>query len=368
MLVCPAYAVDSSAPDLANELLTDEELYELEYEQLLISGMDDEAALFSLNDDDPDRLWTLSYGILRWSCRDIDSVDFNYGPDLLNFEWEGPGSYRLGSYTFTDGQNFGSIRMKVGSYYDITAPVSYRYSDGSKLVFEGTLRYSTVVTWFNQTAFVDGNVMEYSGVAAYPERVALLVNGDVVASFNASDTLGNFQIEYEHEMTETVNSIGYRFYYDSQVRVSGSYPNTSGSFTTGGLYFYFDDSAFVTSVESDVYLPLFQEVITEVKQIPSTIYNFFFGESGGDDAAGFKSEVDSAVSSVDQVQQEIAEGLDKPEPDEIVPDITDIVPEDDYATYTDIFAPVVQSSLFSSMMMVVVSMAFISYVLFGKKG
>lgn len=194
----------------------------------------------------------------------------------------------------------------------------------------------------------------------------MLVNGEVVDTSYALDDKGNFEIDYAYEMDSSVTSVGYRFYFDETTSIYESL-NIEG-IKTRGLYFFLDDDGMVEYVEVEQYVPLFKEVITEVKAIPSTIYNFFFGDSGDDAASGFKSEVDSAVSSVDQVQQEITEGLDKPEPDQIVPDITDIVPEDDYATYTDIFAPVVQSSLFSSMMMVVVSMAFISYVLFGKKG
>lgn len=200
----------------------------------------------------------------------------------------------------------------------------------------------------------------------FPDRCQLLINGELYGEAFEDESLGLFPLDFSIPRTEVISSVGFRFYFDTE---QSHFYSVGSPVTTRAFYAaVVDGSVLNTEIPAPDLLPTLTEIKEAVLAVPSTIYNFFFGESGGDDAAGFKSEVDSAVSSVDQVQQEIVDGLDKPEPEQIVPDITDIVPEEDYATYTDIFAPVVQSSLFSSMMMVVVSMAFISYVLFGKKG
>lgn len=132
---------------------------------------------------------------------------------------------------------------------------------------------------------------------------------------------------------------------------------------------YINDDGIVEYVKSPEYLPVLSEIKETITAVPQTIYNFFFGEDGDDVAGGFKSNVDSAVSSVDQVQQEIIEGLQKPEPDTIVPDLDDVISQDDLSSFTNVFASVLQTgSIIADMMLTVCVLAMLSYVFFGKKG
>lgn len=343
---------------------------------MLIEGNDDEAALFSLNDDNPDR--TFSYtGTMWWNenpnGNDIDEALANgyvkriVSPQFL--EWQGSGSYRIASGTGNSNSRYTSmeIGVKAGTYIDFTTPVAYIHEEGSTLRFAGIVKSDYVGTWYNATAYVDYNVVETVGTwVIYPDRMAILVDGDVVTSVESSGD-GTFQFDYEYPMTKTVSELGYRFYFDTTHELEDANYDVT-NIATRGVYFFIDDNALAKYTVPDASTVVNKQILEQVKLIPSTIYNFFFGDSGDDAASGFKSDIDSAVSSVDQVQQEIVDGLDKPEPDTIVPDLEDVVPQEDYAVYTDIFAPIMQSSLFSSMMLVVVSMAFVSYVLFGKKG
>lgn len=332
--------------------------------------MDDQAALFSLNDDIVDRVFSYS-GNIRWGgLRPSNYTTTGLTPNNpINVDWQGGGSYRAGSTTLSSARRECYLYVEAGSYVDFTAPSVYAYSDGSILNFSGTIRFSLAAGWYNSTAFYSQEiVVGNGGWLVYPQRMAVLVDGEVVTSVSSTDNTGTFTLDYEYEMDSAVSEVGYRFYFDV---THSQYQNLDieNGINTRGLYYYLDDNGLVTFVEVEQYVPLFKEVITEVKQIPSTIYNFFFGDSGDDAASGFKSDVDSAVSSVDQVQQEIEEGLNKPEPDAIVPDIDDVVDQDAFVSYTNVFASVLQAgSLVADMMIIVCSFAFLSYVLFGKKG
>lgn len=73
--------------------------------------------------------------------------------------------------------------------------------------------------------------------------------------------------------------------------------------------------------------------------------------------------------SAEGVKQELGQ-LKKPDPIQIVPDIDAILPPDDTARveYVDTLEVVFESSLVVNMMLICFSVAFVSYVLFGKRG
>lgn len=342
----------------------------MEYERLLIEGMDDQAALFSLNDDIVDRVFSYS-GNIRWGgTRPSNYTTAGLTPNNpINVDWQGGGSYRAGSTTLSSARRECYLYVEAGSYVDFSAPSIYAYSDGSVLNFSGTIRFSLAAGWYNSTEFYAQEiVVGNGGWLVYPQRMAILVNGEVVTSVSATDDIGTFTVDYEYEMDGAVTQVGYRFYFDV---TNDQYQNLTidTGIQSRGLYYYIDDNGLVTFVEVEQYVPLFKEVITHVKQMPATIYNFFFGDDGDDVAEGFKSDVDSAVSSVDQVQQEITEGLQKPEPDTIVPDLDDVISQDDLTSFTNVFASVLQTgSIIADMMLTVCVLAMLSYVFFGKKG
>ena len=316
----------------------------------------------SLDDSNLDRELTISSGFyFGVSTSDETRVtSSSYG-----FSWEGNGRYNLAGTVLESGSRTIFARNEAGQIIDMQVASGFPSAAGASISFVGDVQFLLYPTSYSVN---DGSTITAGGYTygLFPQRMQLLVNGEPVGDVYTSDGQGKFTFDYSHPLTSYVNQIGYRFYFDTAQQKSYS---ASDSTLSRHLLMGIFDNAVVSTVDAaPEYVPLFQEVINEVKQVPSTIYNFFFGDSGDEAASGFKSEVDSAVSSVDQVQQEIEEGLDKPEPDTIVPDLEEVVPQEDYTVYTDIFAPVMQSSLFTSMMLVVVSMAFVSYVLFGKKG
>lgn len=281
------------------------------------------------------------------------------------FSWKGNGRYNWQSHYYSSASAYVYGAVSAGAYVDFYSTDIYQSNAGGKLVLSGDVQFWV---WPAEFDINDGSSVPAvdSQYALYPQRMAVIVDGEVVSNaVTGSD--GTFSVSAEIPNDDPVTNVGYRFYFDSNAYQY--YQDTDGSTYYRYMKFNIFDNGVVDVVAGEgEYTGLLTEIRETVIALPSTIYNFFFGDSGDDAASGFKSEVDSAVSSVDQVQQEITEGLDKPEPEQIVPDITDIVPEEDYATFTDVFAPVMQNQLMISLMMVVVSMAFISYVLFGKKG
>lgn len=355
--------------------LTDEELYEMEFERLLTEGYDDQAALWSLDDRDPDR--TFEYdGVIyftgaNWSGwpqqypPTSNNSDVTFSPsNYVEVDWQGGGGYRIGGGTHRIATASYQLYVEAGTFVDYYAPSVYAYRDGGSLTFSGTVVMKLAETWYNSSAFISNDVVSsYGGVEALPDRMALMVNGDIVTSITSSGN-GVFQLNYEYELTEPVYSVGYRFYYDTTQHLKQS-SGVSNIYTLG-LYLWLDDNALVTEFVPEQYVPLFKEVITEVKQIPATIYNFFFGEDGEEAASSFKDSVDDAVGSGEQVRDEI-DALVKPDPDAIVPDIQDHAPLDQYTAYTGTFGALMENDTIVKMMLVALAFAFGSYVLFGKK-
>lgn len=364
--IVPAHAVETDEP------LTDAELYELEYEKLLIEGLDDEAVLWSLDDRTSDRTFSYDGRIVFTGSNWSGFPDINNGTDSyfepnnnIEVDWQGSGGYLIGSGIHRINVTYYQLFVGSGTYIDYTAPSTYAYQDGGKLTFSGSVQMRLAETWYNSSSFVSIDVVpDYGGVYAYPDRMALMVNGDVVTSV-VSVGNGTFHLNYDYELSEPVYSVGYRFYYDSQQLVQAS--SNVSNIKSLGLYLWLDDNAFVSEFVPEQYVPLFKEVITEVKQIPATVYNFFFGEDGDEVAEGFKSEVDGVIGSGEVVREEF-EALQKPDPTDTIPDIYVIIPQEEFQAYTAVFADVLQSKLVLPLMVMALSMALMAYVVYGKKG
>lgn len=348
MLACPVYAVDSQAshvdifPEDVDGVVRD-------------SGMT--PYLISSSFARSIRITgTINYGVS--SSNRVSASTAAY-----DFDWAGNGRYNWQDYS-TGSTAYSTVYGYVApdTYVDFYSDDVYAASPEGSIDISGKVRF-----WVNPADFIVNDGSDSSATnAMYPTRVAIVSSGDVISEWFSLDSNGQAELDVSLSMADPIVNLGFRFYYETYRVV-----NYSVSPSTYNRYLKFtiiDETSVVVNEPPEAYVPLIQEVIEQVKLVPSTIYNFFFGDDGDDAASGFKSEVDSAVSSVDQVQQEIEEGLDKPEPEQIVPDITDIVPEDDYTAFTDVFAPVMQNQMMISMMMVVLSLAFVSYVLFGKKG
>lgn len=364
----PAMAVE------VEELLTDEQLYELEYERLLIEGNDDESAisLLSLDDNNTDRTMTISGAIkYYWFAigNDLSDRVFYEVASPLNFSWQGSGSYKIAQGNESTASNR-QVNMTIGSmagtYVDWSVPSVYVYEEGSTLRFAGVVKSGFAGTWYQTGSFVDYNIAENMGSEIYlpPDRMAIVINGDVVTSVNAGSD-GSFQFDYTYPMTETVTNVAYRFYYDETEKAPMYMTNTMG-ISTRGLWFCIDDNAFAKYVVPDAATVVNKQILEQVKLIPSTIYNFFFGDDGDSASSAFKSSVDSAISSGEAVRDEFSQ-MEKPEPEDIVPDVDQYAPLDQYTAYTDTFGALMENDTIVSLMMVSLGFAFLGYVFFGKR-
>lgn len=369
LLAMPAMAVEVEIP------LTDAELYELEYEQFLIEGNDDESAiaLLSLDDENLDRTWSYS-GSIRWYKTPVGNAitDTNISwltpTTPINFSWQGSGSYLLQTATASSTSYVGmTVGCVGGMYQDWSVPSTYVYEEGASLRFVGTVKSYFTGSWYNSSTYVDYSMVENVGSTwvVYPERMAILVNGDVVASV-ASNGDGVFEFDYDYQMTSSVYSVAYRFYYDSTQKKYGTNSDATGSITTRGLWFFIDDNALAKYTVPDASTVVSKQILEEVKLIPSTVYNFFFGDDGDSASSAFKSSVESAISSGEAVRDDFSE-LAKPEPDEIVPDVDQYAPLDQYTAYTDTFGALMENDTIVSLMMVSLGFAFLGYVFFGKR-
>lgn len=368
LCVVPAQCLD------IEESLTDEQLYELEYERLLIEGNDDESAiaLLSLDDNNTDRTMTISGAIkYYWGAigNDLSYTGFYEVASPLNFSWQGSGSYKIAQgeqSTASNRQVNMTIGSMAGTYVDWSVPSVYVYEEGATLRFAGVVKSGFAGTWYQTGSFVDYNIAENMGSEIYlpPDRMAIVINGDVVTSVNAGND-GSFQFDYTYPMTETVTNVAYRFYYDETEKAPMYMTNTMG-ISTRGLWFCIDDNAFAKYVVPDASTVVSKQILEQVKLIPATIYNFFFGEDGDEVAEGYKSAVDSVIDSGEQVREEFEE-LDKPDPADTIPDINVIIPQEEFQAYTAVFADVLQSKLVLPLMVMALSMALMAYVVYGKK-
>lgn len=368
--IVPAHAVDTEEP------LTDADLYELEYERLLVEGNDDESAisLLSLDDNNPDRTLTITGGGIRysWSAlgNPITDTYFSDVPSPSFFSWQGSGSYRIASGNSSTSSNRYvdmTLGCVAGTYVDWSVPSVYLYEEGATLRFAGVVKMNFCGSWFNQQGFVSSDIVQSYGtdIVIYPDRMGIVVNGDLVTSVTSQGD-GTFQFDHTLDMTETVISVAYRFYFD-RTEKAPSQDKSSMGISTRGLWLYMNDDGFAKYTVPDASTVVNKQILDQVKQIPATIYNFFFGEDGDEVAEGFKSEVDGVIESGEGVREEF-EALEKPNPSDTIPDKDTIIPQEEFQAYTAVFADVLQSKLVLPLMVMALSMALMAYVVYGKKG
>lgn len=191
------------------------------------------------------------------------------------------------------------------------------------------------------------------------------MNGDVIQTFEVADD-GSVDLAFEYPMTGNINSLGYRWYYDTELHILVQDEDVT-DVQTRGIYAEVVDNAVVSVYVEDAVVTKIDEVKQAVVQLPSTIYNFFFGEDGNEVAEGFKSEVDGVIESGEEVREEF-EALEKPNPLDTIPDKDAIIPQEEFQAYTAVFADVLQSKLVLPLMVMALSMALMAYVVYGKKG
>lgn len=330
----------------------------------LALSAENDVSLMSLDEETLDRSWYTSASVDYGGWFDHKTLAVG----TKTFSWQGNGFYRLASYSGSDKEEvWCRIYMNANSYQDWIVNATLVYEDGALLQMNGTVKYTMQCGWFNQNAFVSNNTVQYVSDAciAVPDRLGIIVNGDVIQTFEVGAD-GSVDLAFEYPMTGNVNSLGYRWYYDTEVHLLEEDFGVT-DVQTRGLYAEVVDNAVVSVYVADPVVSKIDEVKQAVVQLPSTIYNFFFGEDGDEVAEGFKSEVDGVIESGDEVREEF-EALEKPDPLDTIPDKDAIIPQEEFQAYTAVFADVLQSKLVLPLMVMALSMALMAYVVYGKKG
>ena len=281
-----------------------------------------------------------------------------------SFTWKGNGRYNWLSTTLSSATTYIYGKVLSGGYIDFYSDDVYQALDGGTLTVDGSVRF-----WLKPVCYSvnDGSsVLPYDEEnSVFPDKISVIANGQVFDTFNSSGS-GTFDVNVSIDMADPITCLGFRFYFDSNTYAYYQDSNTVGK---NMLFNIYDETSVLIDEPADETVPLIKEVIEHVKVLPATIYNFFFGEDGEDVADGFKSEVDDVTDEADRLQQEIEEGLAKPEPDTLVPDMDSVVDQDQFVAYTGVFGSILQSgSIIADMMFIVCALAMGSYVLFGKKG
>lgn len=250
-----------------------------------------------------------------------------------------------------------------GSYF-IQAPANTAY------IFTAEVNYPADEY---DTLTVGGNILSYVYCAAsygatnygriFPDKVQVLVNGTRVGEEFTHGSTGA-TINYEQDITEDITSIGFRFSFSQAV-----YGSSGGSYYPSniGCYLYVgDDSTWeiATPPQEDPNTGFLQSILQWIIGIYNSV---FVPDSQKDDADAFQSEVSGTVTEADNVKTEL-DDLEKPEPEEIDTDLSGIISDETYTQQTQIFVDLLKFEKITNMLMIVFTMALISYVLFGKKG
>lgn len=262
------------------------------------------------------------------------------------------GDYHIETYTNTSGFSTVFIGVQAGTYFDFSVDADYKASEYETLVVSGDI-----------TAYIYNY---WNGISAriFPNTVQVLLNGvpsgDVVNLSSTGADFENIEIPIEEDITQ----IGYRFTYTA----ANSGSNSLGATTdTCDLLAHVDDDGvwyFAERVADDPNTGLLEGILGWIIGIYNSV---FVPDSQKDDADNFQSEVSDTVAGADEVKDEL-EQLEKPNPEDIDTDLSDIITDDAYTQQTQIFADLLRFDKITDMLMIVFTMALISYVLFGKKG
>lgn len=308
---------------------------------------------------------------LSYSGRFFVGRSASYGQAFTSgnssFTWAGNGLYNWLSATLTSNSLDIFASVNAGSYIDIYSEDVYAAMDGGSLNLSGSVQF-----WLRPTSASPNNgVNQNMENSLFPQRCGILANGEVVRTYTGSGS-GLFNINYDFDTSEPTTNLGFRFYFDTAANVK--YSNT-GSGTVGRhLLFGIIDQSTVTVIEPPSREEqLLGEIVdntshsnTLLDRIIGSFNNLLTGDLGKDKSDALNESVDEVIEDGNSVRDEF-ETLDTPEPEDINPDITEYAPVDDFTTYTNTFAPLWQTPFFVQLLMLALSVAFVGYVLYGKR-
>lgn len=310
----------------------------------------------SLNDDTNTRQFRLN-GSLKGSTAGYLT---NYTTADKSVEISTSGS-NTGFFAFDDtdtGSNTGApyISASSGTYFDILAPVTYSVSDWESISVDGSFG----------AALYAINAVNAGNRSIQPNSAQIIINDTPVG-----DILTASPFDFSGQtitITEDINYIGIRFTFTSDaVSTGGSAWNENNA-----IYVKVSDSvSFIYNerTEEPEYIPILTEILQAIRNLPELIVGAFTLPDKQEQADQFQEDMSGAVSNMDNIKQEIEEGLEKPEPETIVPDIDIIVDSSDeyHVQYTQILSDLLGNAMITNLLLIVASMTFVSYVLFGKK-
>lgn len=252
---------------------------------------------------------------------------------------------------------------------DYTASVYYAADAYQEIVFNGGGNFSLAVV----------RVGDDQTIERTPASVSLLVNGSVYGdsvNYNNGVTFTAVSLPLDEDIT----SIGFRFTFsDASRSVTGA---GSGDIQ---LVFNIDDTSVYTvtlAPEDPPYLAPMGTMIGQLNNIESSINNVasdtvsgvssyldsVFNDPVMDSAAAEnQTAIDAQITESESIQADL-DTLDKPEVSEISPDLSAVSPVEDFTAFTDTFSAITNNNLISTLLLLSCTFAFLSYVLFGKRG
>lgn len=314
---------------------------------------------FSLNDADLNRAFIMVNGYFYFG-----DYNWNY---KVNSGYENEFTYASGAtwYMLYDqvgnfADAYPDVSVPSGTTYEIISFVEY--PAGTTLDFTGTV--------LSSMGLGAGRTAPWKELI--PDTVSILVNGQPIG--NPQPFLnGNFDVSgITFTSEEDIVSIGYRFTYSQQK--GESYLEVNWGNYGYAPYFKLVDSVTVTPtlpVIDDPYIPILTEIKEGIESIANAIGNLFIPNPGQlEDSNDFLDDMTSATDQIIQDVEEIEENTNRPSASTIVPDITVIVDQTDvdYTGYMGGITALLTSNIVLNILMLVFSLAFCSYVLFGKKG
>lgn len=314
---------------------------------------------FSLNDADPTRAFYMVEGAFEYGTYE-NSYDVETGYDK-EFPYVSGATWYMLFEQFADvvdAYPFQSVT--AGTTYEIVSYVDY--PAGTTIEFTGTV--------LSSMGLGVGSIAPSKELI--PDTVSIIVNGQAIGTPQPylNGTFDVSGISYTSE--NDILSIGYRFTYVSQK--NDSFWEVNWGYYGYSPYVKLVDSVTVTTtapVIEDPYIPILSEILDGIESIANAIGNLFTPDSGQvEDSNDFLDDMTSVTDQIIQDVEEIEENTNRPSASTIVPDITVIVDQTDvdYTGYMGGITALLTSNIVLNILMLVFSLAFCSYVLFGKKG
>lgn len=214
-------------------------------------------------------------------------------------------------------------------------------------------------------------VLTYENLYFYPDQYAIFVDDEVVSPWFTLSSNQTLLEGFQFSIPESgISRIGLVFRFSNAVssKISGL-----RSATTSTCLMHFDaylmDGLYLNLIETPPYVPILTDIANLLGVLPQNTYNYFFQGVDPDSGSDFQSSVDQKQDEVDQIEDELNQ-LEKPDPEVIVPDIDTIIDSEDeyHVQYIDLLSGILSNSMITNILLLLMSMCFVSYVLFGKKG